>query len=47
MKNVIMEYAGSTVAVLGTISFFLIVGTLLMGKDGMMASLITTVLGGL
>lgn len=47
MKNVIMEYAGSAVAVLGTISFFLIIGTLLMGKDSMMASLITAVLGGL
>lgn len=47
MKNVIIEYAGSVVAVLGTISFFMIIGNLLIGKGGMLAALITAVLGGL
>lgn len=47
MKNVITEYAGSVVAVLGTISFFMIIGKLLIGKDGLLVVLITAALGGI
>lgn len=46
MKNVIMEYAGSVVALLGTISFFAILGQFFLGKHSMIAILIATVLEG-
>lgn len=47
MKNVIMEYAGSVIAVLGTVSFFSVIGNLFINQEGMLAAIITAVLGGL
>lgn len=47
MKNVILEYAGAVLAVLGAISFLVIIGRLFMGPKGMLAALVLTVLGGL
>ena len=47
MKSVITEYAGSVVAVLGTIGFFVIISDMLIGKSGLVAALITAVLGGI
>ena len=47
MKNVILEYASAVIAVLGAISMFVLLGNLFMGKDGLLAVLITMVLGGL
>ena len=46
MKEVIMEYAGSVIALLGTISFFSILGRFFLGKESMIAILIVTVLEG-
>ena len=46
MKRVIIEYAGSVIAVIGTIGFFAVVGSLFVEK-GVLAKLITQVLGGL
>lgn len=47
MRNVINEYAGSIIALLGTLGLFVTTGEVLMGKNGMLATLITMVLGGL
>lgn len=45
MKNVIKEYASSVVALVATILFFLVTGTLLFGEDGMLAQLIAQIGG--
>ena len=47
MKNVILEYASTAIAVFGAISIFVLLGNLFMGKDGLLAAVITMVLGGL
>ncbi len=47
MRNVILEYAGATISVLGAICFFIIIERLFMGKEGLLSALILTVLGGL
>lgn len=45
MKNVIKEYASSVVALVATILFFLVTGTLLFGADGILAELIAQIGG--
>ena len=40
VKNVIKEYASSIVALIATILFFLVTGTLLFGEDGILAEMI-------
>lgn len=47
MKNVILEYASAAIAVFGAISIFILLGNIFMGKNGLLAALITMVLGGL
>jgi hypothetical protein len=47
MKNVILEYASSVIAVFGAISTFVLLGNLYIGNQGLVASLIEMVLGGL
>lgn len=47
MKNVIVEYAGAVIAVLGTVSFFVLLGQFFLGRDGMIAILIAAALGGI
>ena len=47
MKQVIMEYAGAAIAMLGSFFFFSFIGGILLGKNGLLAELIQRVLGGL
>jgi len=47
MKQVILEYAGAGIAVLGAIGFFALLSFFFMGKNGMFALVIGNVLGGL
>lgn len=46
MKRVIIEYAGSVIAIIGTIGFLSVAGMMFGGK-GVLAEFITQVLGGL
>lgn len=47
MKQVILEYAGAGIAVLGAIGCFALLKIFFMGKNGMLALVIGKVLGGL
>lgn len=47
MKRVILEYAGTGIAVIGTIGFFTFLSGFFMGKEGVFAQFISIVLGGL
>lgn len=47
MKRVILEYAGAGIAVVGAISFFAFLSRFFMGKEGVFATFISMVLGGL
>ena len=47
MKQVILEYAGAGIAVMGTIGFFALLSFFFMGNEGALARFISMVLGGL
>ena len=47
MKQVILEYAGAGIAMLGAMIFFSFMGEFLLGQDGILAKMILMVLGGL
>ena len=47
MKRVVLEYGGAGLSVLGTIMCFDLLGRFFLGKDGVLATFITMVLGGL
>lgn len=47
MKNVILEYGGSVIGVLGTIVFLGTLQAFFLGKGGFISMLILYVLGGL
>ena len=47
MKNVVLEYAGPVIGVLGTISFLEVLHFFFLGKDGFISILILQVLGGI
>lgn len=47
MKQVIIEYAGAAIAVLGAISMLNIIGAFFLGEGGVFATLIRLVLGDL
>ena len=47
MKQVILEYAGAGIAVIGAIGFFVLLSSFFMGKNGFFALVIGNVLGGL
>lgn len=47
MKTVITEYAGAVAAMLGTVLFLTIVNEIFSGKEGIFATFILFVLGGL
>lgn len=47
MRNMILEYASSVIAVLGTVGFLSMMGYFFLGKNGMLAALIIAVLGGI
>ena len=47
MKRIIIEYAGAVIAIMGTLGFFAVLGSLFLDKDGGFASFILIVLGGL
>ena len=46
MKRVVIEYAGSVIAVMGTLGFFSVVSRMF-ASEGMLAEFISAVLGGL
>ena len=47
MKQVIIEYAGMAISLVGAIGFLVLTGLFFLGSRGLFASLITFVLGGL
>lgn len=47
MKQVIIEYAGAVIAVLGAVAFLILLGGFFLGRAGLFARLIVMVLGGL
>lgn len=47
MKQVILEYAGAGIAVMGTLGFFALLSFLFMGSEGALAKFISMALGGL
>lgn len=47
MKRIIIEYAGAVIAIMGTLGFFAVLGSLFLDNDGGFGRFILIVLGGL